>query len=246
MGRRRPRTTKTGRGALKREEAAGRLRNAPLFTGLADAELERILSECSESRWRKGETIENDEGTEWFNIVVEGRVKLVQTDLHTGRRIALFLLGPGDVFDVLSLLDGQPHLCEAIALDDVTLMRVRMEKAREWLRKYPDFNARFLPYIGGLMRHLERFAEEVVFHETAERLARLILRHTVKEPDEEGRYPVRMINDLPHEVLAELIGTVRSVVTSQLQRLKREEMLLRTKGRLAVKNLEELARKYAL
>ena len=40
-----------------------------------------------------------------------------------------------------------------------------------------------------------------------------------------------------------MIGSVRSVVSTQIQKLKKEEVILSTRGQLAVKNLERLLHK---
>ena len=233
--------------ADERENAVEILKKCDLFGALSEKELAELLRECRPYRFRKGEAVDNDDGVEFFNIVLRGGLKLMHTDASTGRSIVLFLLRPGDVFDVLSLLDGEKHTCDPVAVEDLTLLRTPMKTARRWLEEYPSLNERFLPYLGHQMRTLESFAESVVFDDTATRLARLILRHADTEsPTEEGHYPVRLINTLSHELLAEMIGSVRSVVTTQLQKLKKEELILQKRGYLAIKRLEELKLRYNL
>ncbi len=223
------------------------LNKTPLFSGLKEEELRKMISECRLTRWDKSADIDNDEGIDIFNIIVEGRIKLMQTDPHSGRSIAIFLLERGDVFDVLSLLDGRKHICTPVAVSETYMLRVPMATARKWLETYPEFNERFLPYVGQLMRRLESFAETVVFDDTATRLAKLILQHTEKgKLDEENNYPVKMINNVTHELLAEMIGSVRSVVTAQLRKLKEDEIILYKRGYFAVKKLEELIERYNL
>ncbi len=223
------------------------LNNTPLFSCLKEEELRKMISECRLTRWDKSADIDNDEGIDIFNIIVEGRIKLMQTDPHSGRSIAIFLLERGDVFDVLSLLDGRKHICTPVAVSETYMLRVPMVTARKWLETYPEFNERFLPYVGQLMRRLESFAETVVFDDTATRLAKLILQHTEKgKLDEENNYPVKMINNVTHELLAEMIGSVRSVVTAQLRKLKEDEIILYKRGYFAVKKLEELIERYNL
>ncbi len=231
----------------ERQKAVETLHACELFKELTREELGSILGDCRLRHFHKGAVIDNDDGVEYFNIVLDGGVKLMHTDPTTGRSIVLFLLGRGDVFDVLSLLDGDAHHCDPVSVDDLKLLRAPMVKARQWLEEYPALNAKFLPYIGHQMRHLEEFAETVVFDDTATRLAKLILRHAdTQAPTEEGHYPVRLINSLSHELLAEMIGSVRSVVTTQLQKLKKEELILHRRGYLAVKKLEELKMRYNL
>ena len=224
-----------------------RLKTTELFGGLDEKDLQTIISECTLTTWEKSEAIDNDEGIEFFNIIVQGSVKMMHTDPQSGRSIVLFLLREGDVFDILSLLDGREHISNPVAVEPSLILRVRMQKAREWLEDYPKLNERFLPYIGKQMRVLESFAENIVFDDTATRLAKLILRHTdVENRTDEEHYPVQMINNLSHESLAEMIGSVRSVVTAQLQKLKKDEIILQKRGYMAVKKLEELKKRYHL
>ena len=120
-----------------------------------------------------------------------------------------------------------------------------MSEARQWVADHPEFNRRLLPYLGGLCRRLESLAEDLALHDTASRLARLILRHTTPngEATSEERHaplPVRLIADLKHEELAQLLGSVRQVVNQHLQTLRRSGVLELEKGRMLVKNLAAL------
>jgi len=136
------------------------------------------------------------------------------------------------------------HITFPIVLDRVETLRIPLERAREWLRNYTELNKAFLPYLGEKMRELEAFGESMAFKDTASRLAQLILKHVL--PDEyPGRehYPVKLIHDLSHESLAELIGSARSVVSTHMQKLKEEEVILSKRGHLAVKDLEKLIEK---
>ncbi len=219
----------------------------PLFRNAEPDLFEQLARHGTLVEWKRLQSIDNDDGIEYLNIILEGKVKLTQIDPVSARSITLFILEGGDLFDLLAFLDGRKHLSFPVALEKTTALRVDMDHAREWLRRYPRFNAAFLPYVGEQMRRIERFAESVVFDDTVTRLARLILDHTSdKKPAEHDLYPVKLINDLSHEVLAEMVGTVRSVVTSQLKKLKEEGLIVREKEGLAVKKMEELIRRYGL
>ena len=94
------------------------------------------------------------------------------------------------------------------------------------------------------MRALEAFSESLVFHDTTTRLAKLILKHVHKcKENSDEHYPVKLINNLSHEALAEMIGSVRSVVSTQMHKLKDEGAIVSKRGHLAVKNLDKLMKK---
>ena len=79
--------------------------HSPLFSDLDDAQLGQILQHFRRETWESQSPITIDP-LERFFIVTKGRVELIRTDYATGRDLTLLLLQPGDVFDVLPLLDG--------------------------------------------------------------------------------------------------------------------------------------------
>ena len=234
---------------LSDREIEEALLQSELFGGLTASQRKRLLQEAQKIPFKKGEEIDNDEGLELFNIVVKGAVKLVQQDPDSGRSLVLFLLKRGEGFDWLSLLDGDPHYSRPVAVEPSCLLRLPMATMRAWVEEWSELNERVLPYLGRQMRHLERFAESVVFDDTATRLARLILHHTAPAQSRDAHgdlLPVRIASPLSQELLAEMIGSVRTVVTTQLKKMKEEGLIVHERGRLAVKRLEELVRRYNL
>ena len=220
------------------------LKTTRLFSSLDTSTRHTILEVCEIIHWKKGDAIDSERGMRYCHIILEGRMKITQIDPKTGRSIAPFLLTHGDIYDIFSLLDGKPHETFPVVMDSVTALYAPIQTAREWIMIHPELNKAFLPYLGSLMRQLEAFGESMVFDDTATRLAKLILRHTLpKESDDTDHYPVKLINNLSHESLAEMIGSVRSVVNTQLRKLKQEEVLLSRRGHLAVKNLERLLKR---
>ena len=225
-------------------EAYETLSESSLFGGLEESTIREILDECKEVEWKRGETIDPEIGMQFMYVIIKGRVKVTQVDPESGRSLALFLLKEGDIFDVFSLLDGKEHIVFPIPLDHVSLLSIPLERAREWIEEHPEFNRAFLPYLGEQMRALEAFGQSLVFHDTTTRLANLILKHTdTCDVENEQHYPVKLINNLSHESLAEMIGSVRSVVSTQMQKLKEEGVVISKRGHMAVENLEKLVKK---
>ena len=217
------------------------LARSPVFSGLSDVILSDMLGEFRHTTWRKGVEADVSSLLQQFYLIIDGRIRIERIDAASGNRVTLFLLGPGDGFDVITLLDDQPHEATPIALNDLHLLSASTRTVREWINRHPEFNRNFLPYVGKQMRRLEDLAVDLAMKDTVTRLARLILRHTVSDPSSEnGSYPVRLINDLTHDSLAHMIGSTRQVVNKHLQALRREDVLDSHSNRLAVSNLEAL------
>jgi len=226
-----------------RQRACEVLKSSALFGALEETTRRGLVKECKEVYWKRSESIDPDIGMKELHIIISGRLKVIQVDPESGRSLALYLLKEGDIFDVFSLLDGKEHVVFPIAMDNMELLSIPLKRARKWLEEHPEFISTFLTYLGERIRELESFTESLVFHDTTTRLANLILKHTESSEEKEDHYPVRLINNLSHESLAELIGSVRSVVSIQMHKLKEEKVIINKRGHLAVKNLEMLLQK---
>ncbi len=218
------------------------LSKSELFGTLSEDVLCSMLDECTEVHWQKTDILDADIGMKHLYIILSGRLKVTHVDPETGRSLALFLKTSGDIFDFFSLLDGKEHIVFPVVMDNMTVLSIPMKRAREWICEHNEFNKAFLPYLGNKMRELENFGTSLVFHSTTTRLADLILKHT-HPYEEDDHYPVKLINNLSHESLAELIGSVRSVVSTQMNKLKEEGIICSKRGHLAVSNLEKLLKK---
>jgi len=214
------------------------LSQSPLFHG-CDREflLDRLLQLEPEEFQRNALVLDVQQTPDKFCIIAEGRVKIVSRAEGSEREITLFLLGPGDAFDVVSLLDQQAHNMSAEAVDNVALLSASAEQVRTWIASHPDFNRTFLPYLGRKLALLSQLATDLTLHDTGVRLARLILRHVDMDSP---THDVRLINNLSHEELANMVGTVRVVANRQIQNLKRQGIIDARRGHLMVKDLDGL------
>jgi len=215
------------------------LKQSALFSGLENDQLGDMLKGFRRQTWKKQTPIDV-QTTSHFCVVTKGRVELVRTDYKTGRDLTVFLIGPGDAFDVITLLDSQAHDITPIALDQVDLLSVPIGSVREWIQAHPAFNRNFLPYLGVQMRALEDLATDLALHDTVTRLGNLLTRHLSPQgPRRSGSRTnqVTLIHNLSHEELARMIGSVRVVVTRHIQQWKQEGLVSTHRKHLAIRDL---------
>src|SRR5687768_17927412 len=139
-------------------EIASFLRTVPLFTKLDDAELQRFAELTREKSYPKGSVIlfEDDPGDSLF-IVRDGRVKVVLVG-EDGREVILGVLGPGEHFGELSLIDEQPRSAHVIAMDDAKLLILRRDDFR---RRVAESPAVAWAMLVELSRRLRRADEQI-------------------------------------------------------------------------------------
>src|SRR5262245_64007329 len=98
------------------------LRSVPLFSELSDADVAALARLASRRTYPKDTVVffENEEG-DFFFTIVGGRIKVTILG-DDGREIILSMLGPGDFFGEMALLDDEPRSATAIAAVDCELL----------------------------------------------------------------------------------------------------------------------------
>ncbi len=217
------------------------LSRSPLFSGLNKTLLEDMLRRFQYQAWPKGEMAASPrQASDYFYIIIDGRAKVSVFNPDNGHEQILFLIGPGDGFDLISLLDGEWHDAMAIALDDLEVIFTTVEQAQTWIDQHPEFNRTFLPYLGKQMQKLASEAADLALYDTEARLARLILRNLTADT---SPCEVQLIDDLFQETLASMIGSVRVVVARHLQKWKQENIISGKRGNWSIEDLQALLEK---
>ncbi len=209
-----------------------------LFKNLDEKLLDEILNKMGHENWVRKRSVPAQEVCDRVHVIISGRLQVVQINPETGRMVTLFLLAPGDAFDMLQLLTGTPCQGIMLARDDLDLLTLTMDDMRELISAHPEINRSFLPYLGRQMRSLSDLAGDLALHDTETRLAHLIMRH-IDDKDPHHSH-LKLINDLSHEVLAEMIGSVRAVVNRQLQHWRQQGIVNLDHGHIEVKQLHAL------
>ena len=217
------------------------LKRSPLFKNIDDGTLLNMLQSFTPQTWMKRSPAMNPRQTlEQFYIIISGRLKVSQIHPETAREQTFFILKPGDVFDLVCLLDNREHDVITTCLDHLETLCAPVQVVRAWIDKHPAFNRTFLPYLAQRMRKLEELATDLSLYDTWTRLAKLLL-HSVDKKHPHKK--LRLINDLSHEEIANLIGSARAVVNRHIQHLKEEGILTARRGDLAIQDLHLLLEK---
>ncbi|CAA6810344.1 MAG: cAMP receptor protein [uncultured Sulfurovum sp.] len=217
------------------------MRDSLLFKNVEEDFLKETLSWFELKHIKKGTLIYPEETLKWMYMPISGRVKASQVNPHTGKEYIVFLLSPGDIFDIIVLMEKVENSIILEAIDDVDVLRVDADAARAWLDDNPQFNKNFLPYLGKRMRYLEQNASDLALYDTTTRLSKLILRNVDEgEPSKIDDHTVSLINDLSNDTIAKMIGSVRAVVNRSIQKLKSDKIIEITRKEKRVKNLKKL------
>lgn len=187
------------------------LATVALFNGLDRIELERFAEVTREKSYPKGSVIlfEDDPGDSLF-VVREGRVKVVLIG-EDGREVILGVLGVGEYFGELSLIDDRPRSAHVIAMEDSNLLVLRREDFRRRVESSPNVAWALLTELSRRLRRADDKIGGLVLLDVPGRIARLLLDLA----EESGTNAIE--KSLTHQTIAQMIGASRETVSRAMK-----------------------------
>ncbi len=195
--------------------------------------MDGIVPLLSERRYAKGSTIfaRGDSGDALF-IVKEGMVKLIS---HSGRGMEtiLHLLPPGSIFGEI-LFSEEKRAFTALAGKESVVAALPKHALTHLLTSIPMFSMNFIRVLSQRLAKVEKehagFGHTWSYHRLAKTLLRLAKEQGVQTPK-----GTAIAYRLTHEELANLIGTTRETVTTQMGRFRKMGMVHREGNTLHLK-----------
>jgi len=174
----------------------------------------------------------SDDSLDWFYIIVSGKIKVYDINFETNREQTLYLLVRGDMYDVVTLLDGTIHELAVDVLESGEALRFPISKVREWMRENQNFEKLIYKYVATQIRQVESLALDLSLYETKDRLLKLLLRNN----DFIAKKGVNLLENLSHSEIASLIGTVRHIIDRHLKDLKNKKIIDKEKKSIILKD----------
>ncbi len=226
------------------------VRQSSFFSSLPSTLVTEMASHFRLEEWGRKHYVSQDDLLKRFYILLDGRIEIMRTNPDTGRDVTLDLLQGGDGFDIVVLLDGQPHDVIISPLSACKIISVPMEKMRQWLWTYPELNRQFIPYLGRKLRDQEDKTTDFALYDTVTRLSRILLKNLDRRKLHNGQnddsHREHLITGLSDDVLARMIGSVRQVVNKQLQQWKRDGIIDKKRSQIVINDLEALGQEAGL
>lgn len=126
------------------------LRSVKLFTGMPESDLKRIAQQVREVRHTKGTKIavRGREGV-GFMLILDGEAEVTTPD---GRNR---MLGPGDHFGEMALLDQGGRSSTVVAATDLVVAAIPEWHFKPFLMEYPEVAYRMLQTLSRRVRDAE-------------------------------------------------------------------------------------------
>ena len=119
------------------------LNNIPIFLDLDEQELKDVEASCTPRNYPKNSMIilEEEFGDIVF-IIFTGTVKITRVN-DEGKEVILSLLGPGEIFGEMAILDGEARSANALAQENCELIAIQRSEFLSILRR--NFKISFAP-----------------------------------------------------------------------------------------------------
>ncbi|MBA4070271.1 MAG: Crp/Fnr family transcriptional regulator [Gemmatimonas sp.] len=202
------------------------LATIPLFESLDAAERSRFAELVREKNYPKGSVIlfEDDPGDALF-VVRTGRVKVVLL-ADDGREVILSLLGVGEYFGELALIDDQPRSAHVIAMEESALLVLRRDDFRRRVESSPGVAWALLQELSRRLRRADEKIGSLVLLDVPGRIARMLL-----DAAEDGGADL-IDKPLTHQTIAQVIGASRETVSRAMREFQDHKWLSTERRRI--------------
>ncbi len=213
------------------------LANAGIFEGLDSAQIDALARMAVRKTYRTREIVlrKGDPAMQMY-VIAKGRLKAITAGAE-GRQAALSIMGPGEVFGEVALLDGEPRSATITALEPCELIILNRNDFYHFLERNPSAAIGLLQVLARRLRRLSERVEDSTFLEIPGRLAKALVRLAQRYGRDVGD-GTRIELKLSQQELGDLVGATRESVNKQLRAWQSDGLLEQEKGRVILKDVE--------
>jgi CRP/FNR family transcriptional regulator, cyclic AMP receptor protein len=174
-------------------------------------------------------------------ILTKGRVKIFQLS-PTGRKIILWFCFPGEMFGMAETSGNWPREVYAQACTDTEVLSIYEKQFKTFLATHPDSSLLTIDVLACRLRVLGEMLLNVSTDNVTTRLVKLITRLSAlygKRQDQ--NHDLYLDIPLTHQEIADMIGTSRQTVTTELGHLQKQGLVRMESQCLHIQNPKSLA-----
>ena len=210
---------------------ATRLEIIPMFQKLSADQRERLISYAVLRRFPKNQMVMSmGEQANSIYIILSGRVKIIRDD-EGGREVIVSLLGPGEFFGEMSLLDDSPRSANVVAMEACEM--VVFTKADFLLCMKENFEICFyiMQTLAKRLRAATEKIETLALMDVYGRVARLLLDMAVERDGE-----LVILQKISKQDIGRMVGASREMVSRVMKDLVDRDQIRLIEGGMMIPN----------
>jgi CRP/FNR family transcriptional regulator, cyclic AMP receptor protein len=189
------------------------LRKHPIFSGLAPDAMDQLCRYAKLTSLKRGATISSkgDPGTSLY-AVISGTVK-ISVSSPDGRNAILNLIGPGEIFGEVAVLDGKARTADMTANSNCEIFVIDRREFLPFVRSQPALAMKFIELLCARLRWTSDQVEQVILQDLPGRLASALLGLTERRKLD----PTSRTIAITQQEISEMVGMTRESINKQLR-----------------------------
>jgi CRP/FNR family transcriptional regulator, cyclic AMP receptor protein len=157
-----------------------------------------------------------------------------------GQEVILDIIGPGELFGELALVDQHTDRDEmALAMDDVLICTMRVGDLESMMKKNPDLNLKITKWMGLRLRKIKQRIPDLMFKDVNERIIDFLISYADTFGRKKGA-TIAIRPSLSHQEIGLLTGCARQTVTTVMNKLRSEDILDFDRKQMLIKDYNKL------
>ena len=191
------------------------LRAVPLFSSVPDEQLRTLATVVTRRSLTRGATVMvAGDQTDSLYIILSGRLKVMMSDAE-GKEVILSILGPGEFFGEMGLIDDSPRSASVVAIEPCELLSIAKRDFNKCLAENFEMAMAVMRGLVRRLREADRKIGSLALLDVYGRVARLLL-DMAETVDGQKMVTKR----LPKQDIAKMIGASREMVSRVMKDLQ--------------------------
>ena len=189
------------------------LRKHPIFCDLESEAFDQLCRYAKHSTLKRGATLfsKGDPGNS-LCAVISGTVKM-SISSPDGRSAIFNLIGPGEIFGEIAVLDGQSRTADATANTNCEIFVIDRREFLPFVRSHPALAMKFIELLCAKLRWTSDQVEQVILQNLPGRLASALIRLAEKHKLAPGDQTIAVTQ----QEMSEMVGMTRESINKQLR-----------------------------
>ncbi|MBP9924937.1 MAG: Crp/Fnr family transcriptional regulator [Cyclobacteriaceae bacterium] len=151
-------------------------------------------------------------------LVLKGSLKVMRTDIN-GQEILLYYITPGEscIMSFLGGIHNETSKVKAIVEEDAEILFIPVEKASEWVKKFPEWADFIFRLYHKRFEELLTAVNAIAFQKLDTRLLQLLKQKAELYRSNEIK--------ITHQQLADELGTAREAVSRVMKQMENEGLV---------------------
>src|SRR5512147_1547697 len=191
------------------------LKAVPLFSSFPEEQLRMLASVVTRRSTPRSTTVlAAGDLTDSLYIILSGRLKVMMSDAE-GKEVILSILGPGEFFGEMGLIDDSPRSASVVAIESCELLSITKRDFKKCLADNFEMSMAVMRGLVRRLREADRKIGSLALLDVYGRVARLLL-----DMSETVDGQKMVTKRLPKQDIAKMIGASREMVSRVMKDLQ--------------------------